>query len=72
MEKPKRFSPEVRERAVQLRDGRLSWGRWWKELIPALQPVVCWDGPLPGVVGFTRVMRSAMRNRLRRGEAASH
>jgi predicted ATP-grasp superfamily ATP-dependent carboligase len=55
-----------------LRDGRLSWGRWWKELVPALQPVGCWDDPLPGVVGFTRVMRSAMRNRLRRGAAAPH
>jgi predicted ATP-grasp superfamily ATP-dependent carboligase len=55
-----------------LRDGRLSWGRWWKELVPALQPVGCWDDPLPGVVGFTRVMRSALRNRLRRGETAPH
>ena len=54
-----------------LRAGSLSWGRWWKELLPALQPVGCWDDPLPGVVGFTRVMRSALRNRLRRGDAAT-
>ena len=53
-----------------LREGSLSWGRWWKELMPALQPVGCWDDPLPGVVGFTRVMRSALRNRLRRSDAA--
>ncbi len=54
-----------------LREGSLSWGRWWRELLPALQPVGCWDDPLPGVVGFTRVMRSALRNRLRRGDAAA-
>jgi len=52
-----------------LREGSLTWARWWKELLPALQPVGCWDDPLPGIVGFARVMRSALRNRLRRSDA---
>jgi len=48
-----------------LRAGRLSWGQWAKELLPALQPVGCWDDPLPGAMGFGRVVSSAIRNRLR-------
>jgi D-aspartate ligase len=52
------------------RAGQFSWGAWWAELLPALQPVGCWDDPLPGIVGFTRVMRSATRNRMRRNSAS--
>jgi predicted ATP-grasp superfamily ATP-dependent carboligase len=54
--------------AVQpmLADGRMSWRRWAKEILPALQPVGCWDDPLPGVVAFTRVMKSAIANRVHR------
>jgi predicted ATP-grasp superfamily ATP-dependent carboligase len=46
--------------------GEMTWGRWTRELMPALQPVGCWDDPLPGIVGFTRVIRSAIRNRMSR------
>jgi predicted ATP-grasp superfamily ATP-dependent carboligase len=46
--------------------GTMSWGRWAKEIVPALQPVACWDDPLPGVVAFSRVMKSAIANRMHR------
>jgi predicted ATP-grasp superfamily ATP-dependent carboligase len=52
--------------AVQpmLRAGAMKWGQWAREIAPALQPVGCWDDPLPGLVAFSRVMYSAVRNRL--------
>jgi D-aspartate ligase len=54
--------------AVQpmLSDRTMTWQRWVREIVPALQPVGCWDDPLPGVVAFTRVIKSAVRNRLHR------
>jgi predicted ATP-grasp superfamily ATP-dependent carboligase len=48
-----------------IQSGHLSRWRWMTELLPALQPVGCWDDPLPATVGFARVIRSAVRNRLR-------
>lgn len=54
-----------------LSDGTMSWQRWVREIVPALQPVGCWDDPLPGVVAFTRVIKSAVRNRLHRPTLAS-
>jgi len=48
-----------------IRSGRLSRRQWISELLPALQPVGCWDDPMPAVVGIARVVRSAARNRLR-------
>jgi predicted ATP-grasp superfamily ATP-dependent carboligase len=53
--------------AVQplIQSGRLSRRRWIAELLPALQPVGCWDDPMPAVVGSVRVIGSALRNRLR-------
>jgi predicted ATP-grasp superfamily ATP-dependent carboligase len=48
-----------------IQSGRLSRWRWMAELLPALQPVGCWDDPMPAMVGFARVIRSAARNRLR-------
>lgn len=48
-----------------LRSGRLSWGQWAMQLLPALQPVGRWNDPLPGAIGFGRVVSSAIRNRLR-------
>lgn len=48
-----------------IQSGRLSRWRWIAELLPALQPVGCWDDPMPALVGFARVIRSAVRNRLR-------
>jgi D-aspartate ligase len=54
--------------AVQplLRVGSLSWWRWASELMRAYQPVGCWDDPLPGIAGFTRVTTGALRRRLLR------
>jgi D-aspartate ligase len=49
-----------------IQSGRLSRRRWIAELLPALQPVGCFDDPMPAVVGFARVIGSALRNRLRR------
>lgn len=49
-----------------LGDGRMTWSRWAREILPALQPVGCWDDPLPGIVAFTRVMKSAIMNRMHR------
>ena len=47
-----------------LRSGSLSWSRWASELMRAYQPVGCWDDPLPGIAGFTRVVTTALRHRL--------
>ena len=49
-----------------LKAGSMTWGHWAHEILPALQPVGCWDDPVPGVVALSRVIRSAMRNRLHR------
>jgi D-aspartate ligase len=49
-----------------LKAGSMTWGRWMREILPALQPVSCWDDPVPGVVALSRVIRSAVRNRLHR------
>jgi predicted ATP-grasp superfamily ATP-dependent carboligase len=59
--------------AVQpmLDDGRITWMRWMREIAPALQPVGCWDDPIPGVVAFTRVIKSAIQNRLHRPTLAA-
>ena len=48
-----------------IRSGQLSRWRWLEELLQALQPVGCWDDPLPALVGVARMSRSAVRNRLR-------
>ena len=48
-----------------IQSGQLSRWRWIAELLPALQPVGCWDDPRPAMVGVGRVMSSAVRNRLR-------
>ena len=52
--------------AVQplLRAGALTWARWAVELMRAYQPVGCWDDPLPGIAGFTRVTSGAIWRRL--------
>jgi D-aspartate ligase len=52
--------------AVQplMRSGSLTWWRWAYELARAYQPVGCWDDPLPGVAGFTRVTTGAIWRRL--------
>ncbi len=49
-----------------VKTGQLNWGRWIAEVIPALQPVGCWDDPLPGLVGFSKVVSAAFANRLQR------
>jgi D-aspartate ligase len=48
-----------------IQSGQLSRWQWMAELLPALQPVGCWDDPMPALVGFSRVISSAARNRLR-------
>ena len=53
-----------------LRAGSMTWGRWAREILPALQPVSCWDDPVPGIVALTRVIRSAVHNRLHRPNLA--
>ncbi len=45
--------------------GEMTWGRWVAEVIPALQPVGCWDDPMPGLVGLSKVVSTAAGNRLR-------
>jgi predicted ATP-grasp superfamily ATP-dependent carboligase len=52
-------------------EGSMTWRRWVAQIIPALQPVSCWDDPVPGLVAFTRVIRSAVRNRLHRPTLAA-
>ena len=49
--------------------GTNSWSHWVSEVLPALQPVGCWDDPLPGLVGFTKVLTSAFAHRLKRSRA---
>jgi predicted ATP-grasp superfamily ATP-dependent carboligase len=49
--------------------GGNSWFRWVSEVLPALQPVGCWDDPLPGLIGFTRVLASAFAHRVKRPRA---
>ncbi len=44
--------------------GQLNWARWVSEVSSALQPVGCWDDPLPGLVGFFKVVAAAFANRL--------
>jgi len=44
--------------------GEMNWGRWVSEVITALQPVGSWDDPIPGLVGFSRVVTAAAANRL--------
>ena len=44
--------------------GTMTWRRWASEVVHALQPIGCWDDPLPGVVGFSRVVSAAMARRL--------
>lgn len=44
--------------------GQMNWGRWVSEVIPALQPVGCWDDPLPGLIGLSKVVSAAFANRL--------
>lgn len=46
--------------------GQLNWGRWIAQVIPALQPVGCWDDPLPGIVGFSKIVSAAFINRMKR------
>jgi predicted ATP-grasp superfamily ATP-dependent carboligase len=52
--------------AVQplVRSGELSWWRWATQVARAMQPVACWDDPMPGIVGLTRVVTAALRHRL--------
>ncbi len=52
-----------------LASGKISVARWLREFVRAMQPVGAWDDPMPGVVGFTRVMTSALRRRLTRRHA---
>ena len=52
-----------------VRSGRAGWGRWVSELSRALQPIACWDDPLPGVVGLTRVLAGALAHRVTRRRA---
>jgi len=47
-----------------LHSGSLSWSHWATELMRAYQPVACWDDPLPGIAGFTRVIAAALWRRL--------
>ncbi len=51
--------------------GSITWRSWAGEIIRALQPVGCWDDPLPGLVAFSRVIKSAVRNRLYRPTLAT-
>ena len=59
--------------AVQpmLADGRMTWRRWMHEIAAALQPVACWDDPFPATVAFSRIFKSAVRNRLQRPALAA-
>jgi len=51
-----------------VRAGRAGWGRWASELVGALQPIACWDDPLPGIVGLTKVL-AALAHRVTRRHA---
>jgi predicted ATP-grasp superfamily ATP-dependent carboligase len=52
-------------------NGRMSWRRWGREIVPALQPVASWDDPLPALIAIARVLKSAVRNRLRLSAATA-
>jgi D-aspartate ligase len=52
-----------------VRAGRAGWGRWTSELVRALQPIACWDDPLPGIVGLTKVLAAALAHRVTRRRA---
>ena len=52
-----------------VRAGRAGWGRWASELVRALQPIACWDDPLPGIVGSTKVLAAALAHRVTRRHA---
>jgi predicted ATP-grasp superfamily ATP-dependent carboligase len=44
--------------------GTMTWRRWASEVVHALQPVGRWDDPLPGLIGFCRIVSAAMARRL--------
>jgi D-aspartate ligase len=44
--------------------GRMSWRRWCVEIARALQPVACFDDPMPAVASSARIVGKAVRNRL--------
>jgi D-aspartate ligase len=52
-----------------VRDGRAGWTRWASELSHALQPIACWDDPVPGVVGSTKTVLGALAHRVARRRA---
>jgi D-aspartate ligase len=47
-----------------LASGAMSVRRWFAEFLRARQPIACWDDPLPGLVGASRVLGAAVRRRL--------
>ncbi len=47
-----------------VRAGTMTWRRWASEVVHALQPIGSWDDPLPGVVGFSKVVSAALARRL--------
>lgn len=47
-----------------LASGEMTRRAWFDEFLRARQPIGCWDDPLPGLVGVTRVLASALRRRL--------
>jgi D-aspartate ligase len=47
-----------------LASGEMTRSRWFGEFVHAKQPIGCWDDPLPGLVGVTRVLFAALRRRL--------
>lgn len=49
-----------------VRAGALKWTDWVRQVLAALQPVGCWDDPVPGLAAFSRVLYSAVRRRLHR------
>jgi D-aspartate ligase len=52
-----------------VRSGRAGWGRWVSELSGALQPIACWDDPMPGALGSTRVLFGALAHLVTRRRA---
>jgi predicted ATP-grasp superfamily ATP-dependent carboligase len=49
-----------------VRAGALRWTHWATQVLAALQPVGCWDDPVPGLAAFSRVLYSAVRRRIHR------
>jgi D-aspartate ligase len=47
-----------------LASGEMTYSRWFGEFVRAKQPIGCWDDPVPGLVGVTRVLSAAVRRRL--------